>query len=228
MIKVKNLDKSFSTFQLFQNLNLFIDENEFVFLVGPSGSGKSTLLKMMFCADSPDSGQIFIDKVDLSTLKRQQIPYLRRNIGFVFQDFKLLKNRSVFENVAFAMQIMNFSRVSLHHHVKQALELVNLMHRAEEKAMHLSGGEQQRLCIARAIVNHPPVLLADEPTGNLDPEASLEIMRLLRKINARKTTVLVATHDHKIVDMLRQRVIVLNQGYVVRDEQFSVYKGAIS
>ena len=227
MIKIKQLKKVYDHGHiLFDDFNLFIAENEFVFLVGASGSGKSTLLNMLFLNDVPTFGDIFVDSVCLRSLKVKQIPYLRRNIGFVFQDFKLLLNRSVFENVAFALRILNFSRREVNNRVKKVLELVGLEYKLHSCSGDLSGGEQQRICIARAIVNNPPILLADEPTGSLDPDASWEIMQLLSKINTRNTTVIVATHNQTIVNQMRKRVVVLDQGKIIRDQQFGVYAGA--
>ncbi|MEK9657999.1 MAG: ATP-binding cassette domain-containing protein [bacterium] len=229
MIQIKKLTKVYPNgYELFKELDLFIGENEFVFLVGPSGSGKSSLLNIFFLLESITSGYVYIDNVCLNHLKSYQIPYLRRNIGFVFQDFKLLLNRSVFENVAYALRILNFSRRQISSQVRQVLDLVGLQHRIYDISGNLSGGEQQRLCIARAIVNNPAILLADEPTGNLDPDASEEIIQLLSKINARHTTVLVATHDQMIVNKMRKRVVVLNKGTIIRDQQFGTYAEVLS
>ena len=228
MINIKKLRKSYPNgFVLFNEFNLYVSENEFVFLVGGSGSGKSTLLNMLFLTELPNAGDIYIDSVCLNALKQKQVPYLRRNIGFVFQDFKLLLNRTVFENVAFALRILNFSRHEIQVRVRQVLELVGLEHKSHCRSSDLSGGEQQRICIARAIVNNPPILLADEPTGSLDPDSSRDIMQLLSKINMRQTTVIVATHNQNLVNQMRKRVVVLDHGKIIRDQQFGVYSNQV-
>jgi cell division transport system ATP-binding protein len=224
MIHIKNLRKEYMNgFVAIDNISLHIGKNEFVYLVGSSGAGKSTLLKMFFKAEVPSSGQILIDKVPLNSISNTQIPYLRRNIGVIFQDFKLLPRKTVFENIAFALRVMHHKRSTIRKKVIQVLELVGLQGKMKHFPSELSGGEQQRICIARAIVNNPPILLADEPTGSLDPDTSWEIMQLLSKINSRQTTVLVATHDKRIVDDIRKRVIALENGRVVRDSHFGSY-----
>lgn len=208
-------------------VDLSIGKEEFVFIVGPTGSGKSTLLKMLYREELPTSGQVVVDRLNISELKKNQIPFLRRNIGVVFQDYKLLPMRTVYENVAFALQVLGASRTYIRRQVTQALELVGLLKKAKCFPGELSGGEQQRVCIARAIVNNPPLLLADEPTGNLDPATSWEIIHLLDKINKRNTTVLVATHNKSIVDGMRKRVVALESGRVIRDQQLGVYSNVI-
>ncbi len=224
MIQLKKLTKIYPNgFKALDNVDLFIGKEEFVYLVGPSGAGKSTLLNMIFRAETPTSGEIVIDNFALSQISDKQIPYLRRNIGVIFQDYKLLPKRTVYENVAFALRVMHYSRARIHRQVTQVLELVGLHQKAKHLPQELSGGEQQRICIARAIVNNPPILLADEPTGNLDPDTSWEIMQLLAKINMRKTTVVVATHNREIVDGMRKRVLALENGRVIRDQQLGVY-----
>ncbi|MBT3260765.1 cell division ATP-binding protein FtsE [bacterium] len=224
MIEVRNVSKIYlNGFKALDNVNLSIGKEEFVYLVGPSGAGKSTLLKMIYKAEEPSSGKIFIDNFSLNNITERQIPYLRRNIGIVFQDYKLLPKRTVYENVAFALRVMHYSRSKIRRQVSQVLELVGLHQKMSNLPQELSGGEQQRICIARAIVNNPKILLADEPTGNLDPETSWEIMHLLTKINTRKTTVIVATHNKEIVDNIRKRVIALEKGKLVKDQQLGVY-----
>lgn len=224
MIQIKALTKIYPNgFKALDSVDLYIGKEEFVYLVGPSGAGKSTLLNMIFRAEKPTSGEIIIDNFSLSQISDKQIPYLRRNIGVVFQDYKLLPKRTVYENVAFALWVMHYSRSRIRRQVVQVLELVGLHQKMDQFPEELSGGEQQRICIARAIVNGPPILLADEPTGNLDPYTSWEIMQLLAKINARKTSVIVATHDKDIVDNMRKRVVAMDAGKIVRDQQLGVY-----
>ena len=205
------------------DIDLNIQKNEFVYLVGTSGAGKSTLLNMIYRADFPTSGNIYIDNFSLNSLKKSQIPYLRRSIGVVFQDFKLLPRRTVYENVAFALRFFNYSRSRIRRQVSQVLELVGMNQKMHHLPSELSGGEQQRICIARAIVNNPPILLADEPTGSLDPDTSWDIIQLLSKINSRQTTVVVATHNKGIVDDLRKRVVALEKGKIIRDQQLGAY-----
>lgn len=205
------------------DVTLEIDKGEFVFLVGPSGSGKSTFIKLLIREEKPTSGNLWVAGKLVNKLSAWRVPYLRRNIGCVFQDFKLLPNKTVFENVAFAMEVIGRPRSAIQAHVPQILELVGLRDKAQNYPDQLSGGEQQRVSIARAFVNRPLVLLCDEPTGNLDPKTSVGIMRLLDRINKTGTTVLMATHDHSIVDSMRRRVIQLEEGRVVRDEDRGMY-----
>ena len=224
MIKVKKISKMFSNgHKALDDIDFMINKGEFVYIVGPSGSGKSTLLNCIFRKEIPTVGSILIDNYSLDQLSNRQIAFLRRNMGMIFQDFKLLQSRNVFDNIAFALHIFGYSRSAIRRHVNQVLELVGLDDKAHHFPSELSGGEQQRICIARAIVNNPPILLADEPTGSLDPDTSWEIMQLLSKINLRKTTVLVATHNKGIVDDLRKRVIALEYGKLIRDQQLGVY-----
>lgn len=224
MIKIKRLTKRYPNGGTSLNhIDFEVQKNEFVYLVGPSGAGKSTLLKMIFRADVPSEGEIFIDNFCLNNITPRQIPYLRRSIGVVFQDFKLLPRRTVFENVAFALQFLNYSRSKIRRQVSQVLDLVGLEEKRDHLPSELSGGEQQRICIARAIVNNPPILLADEPTGSLDPDTSWDIMQLLSKINSRDTTVLVATHNRGVVDDIRKRVVALDGGRIVRDQDYGAY-----
>jgi cell division transport system ATP-binding protein len=207
-----------------KDVNLHVGKGEFAFIVGPSGSGKSTLLKLMLREEEVTHGEVIINGYILSQLKRNQVPYLRRGLGNVFQDFRLLPNKTVYENVAFAMQVTEAMPREVRRHVPTALALVGISKKANAYPNQLSGGEQQRVALARALVNNPPLLLADEPTGNLDPETSWEIMNLLSDINQRGTTVIVTTHEKNIVDAMKKRVIAIEKGVIVRDEQKGLYK----
>jgi cell division transport system ATP-binding protein len=200
-----------------------IARGEFVFLVGSTGSGKSTVMRLLIKELEPDDGTIRVAGRDLAEIARKRVPYYRRNVGVVFQDFKLLPNRTVHDNVAYALQVTGGTRREIRAKVPDILRLTGLSTKLHNYPDELSGGEQQRVAIARAFVNHPPLLLADEPTGNLDPETSIGIMQLLYRINRTGTTVLVATHDHAMVDKMRRRVIELSQGRVVRDEATGLY-----
>ena len=206
-----------------RQVNLEVGKGEFVFLVGPSGSGKSTFLKLLLRDEVATEGRVLVAGRDIGSLSSWKIPQLRRNIGCVFQDFKLLPNKTVYENVAFALEVIGVSRHVVRNQVPQMLDLVGLGKKMNDLPSELSGGEQQRVCIARAFVNRPLILLADEPTGNLDPSTSEGIMRLLHRINRTGTTVVMATHDRGIVDRMRQRVIELDRGSVVRDQDRGVY-----
>ena len=201
-----------------------IQRGEFVFLVGPSGSGKSTFIRLINREEVPDAGKILVAGKDVSSLSSWKVPYLRRNIGYVFQDYKLLPKKTVTENVAFALEVIGRPRPIIKRQVPAILELVGLSRKADRLPEELSGGEQQRISIARAFVNRPLILLADEPTGNLDPATSVGIMRLLDRINRSGTTVVMATHDRGIVDTVRRRVIELDRGMLVRDESRGVYE----
>ena len=200
-----------------------IEKGEFVFLVGPSGSGKSTLIKLVLKQLEPTEGRILVAGRNLQTLRRSKVPLLRRNIGCVFQDFKLLPNKTVYENVAYALEVVGEHRRSIRRKVPEILNLVGLTDKTNSLPHEVSGGEQQRVSVARAFVNHPPLLLADEPTGNIDPETSIGIMQLLLRINRTGTTVVIATHDREMVDRMRRRVIALDAGRLVRDERRGVY-----
>jgi cell division transport system ATP-binding protein len=200
-----------------------IDRGEFVFLVGHTGSGKSTIMRLLIKELDPSAGSVIVAGRELSEISRKRIPYYRRNIGVVWQDFKLLPNRTVHDNVAYALQVTGSSRREIRQKVPDILRLTGLSTKLHNYPDQLSGGEQQRVSIARAFVNHPPLLLCDEPTGNLDPETSIGIMQLLYRINRTGTTVLVATHDHAMVDKMRRRVIELSEGRVVRDEAAGLY-----
>lgn len=205
------------------HVQLEIRKGEFAFLIGSSGAGKTTLMRMIFRDLIPTAGDVRVDGCSLSRLPVRQIPWLRRNIGVVFQDFKLLNDRSVFDNVAFALHAMGIPSGMVRKQTTRALDAVGLLHRKNFKPMEISGGERQRVCIARAIVNDPAILLTDEPTGNLDPQMSDEIMNLVIEINRRGTTVLFATHNQQLVDRLRTRVIVLKNGRLVRDDPKGMY-----
>ena len=205
------------------DISLQIYAGEFIFLVGHSGSGKSTFIRMLIREVSPTKGHIYVANEDLTTMRNWRVPYLRRNIGCVFQDFKLLPNKTVFENVAFALEVIGKSRHVIKTQVPEVLRLVGLQDKLNKRPDQLSGGEQQRVSIARAIVNRPPLLICDEPTGNLDPQTSRGIMDLLERINRTGTTVLVATHDREMVDNMRRRVIALDRGHLTRDQDRGVY-----
>jgi cell division transport system ATP-binding protein len=204
-------------------ISIEIHKGEFVFFVGPSGAGKSTIAKLLMREQLPTEGSIFIDGVDITRLKRRQVPMLRRKLGVVFQDFRLLENKTVFENVAFAMQVVEASKREITRQVPRVLSLVGLGDRVDAYPGQLSGGEQQRVSLARAIVNNPPILIADEPTGNLDPDTAWDIMKLLKEINRRGTTVIMVTHARDIVNYMRQRVVTLEKGMIVRDQQRGGY-----
>ena len=205
------------------HLCLKIEDGEFVFLVGESGSGKSTLLKLLMRELVPSEGSITIDGKEITKLRRKKVAELRRNMGIVFQDYRLLQKRTVYENVAFALEVIEIPTRKIRRSVPAALNLVGLSHKSKNYPNEISGGEQQRTAIARAIVNNPPLLLADEPTGNLDPRNSQEIMEVLDAINNRGTTVIVATHDRAIVDAMKKRVIHLENGVIVRDSMGGGY-----
>lgn len=206
-----------------ESVSLHIEKGEFVFLVGASGSGKSTFIRLIIKELEPDRGRLLVGGRDLGTLRRWKVPYLRRNIGCVFQDFKLLPNKTVTENVMYALLVTGNNSAAAKRKVAEILALVGLGHKANNYPNELSGGEQQRVSLARAFVNHPPLLIADEPTGNLDPETSTGIMQLLYRINQTGTTVVMATHDREMVDKMRRRVIALEGGRVVRDQQRGAY-----
>ncbi len=210
-----------------RDVSLDIQKGEFVFLVGPSGSGKSTLIRLLLREEDLTRGQIWVAGKDIGAMPGWKVPYLRRSIGTVFQDFKLLPNKTVAENVAFALEVLGRPRGAIRSQVSQVLELVGLAGKSDRYPRQLSGGEQQRVSIARAFVNRPPILLADEPTGNLDPATSVGIMRLLDRINRTGTTVVMATHDHAIVDAMRRRVVQLDRGKVIRDQSAGRYENGI-
>lgn len=224
MIRLKNVSKSYDGDKpALIDVNVAVTKGEFVFLVGPSGSGKSTFIRMLLREFLPTRGDIYVAGQDIIHMRPWKVPYLRRNIGCVFQDFKLLPNKTTFENVAFALEVIGRSRATINNQVPEVLKLVGLEGKMSNYPDELSGGEQQRVSVARAFANRPPILLCDEPTGNLDPATSLGIMTLLQRINRTGTTVLIATHDREIVDSMRKRVIALEGGKVVRDQLKGVY-----
>ncbi|MGH2966008.1 MAG: cell division ATP-binding protein FtsE [Solirubrobacterales bacterium] len=206
-----------------ERITFALNRGEFAFIVGPTGCGKSTLIRTLIREIEPADGQVLIAGRDISKLRKSRVPYLRRRIGTVFQDFKLLPNRNVYDNVAYALQVIGANRGEIRRQVPEILRLVGLQGKINSYPDQLSGGEQQRVSIARGFVNHPPLLLADEPTGNLDPETSIGIMQLLYRINRTGTTVLVATHDRDMVDRMRRRVLALDEGRLVRDEASAGY-----
>lgn len=225
MIQFQGVSKVYSNgVTALDSVNLFIDKGEFVFLVGQSGAGKTTFIKMVIRREVPTQGAIYIGRKNLINMKESEVSVFRRNIGVIFQDFKLLPNKTVFENVSFALEVVEASRREIFKQVPAVLELVGLRDKAKIFPSELSGGEQQRVSLARAIVNRPLVLLADEPTGNLDPDTSWGIMDLLLEINKRGTTVIMATHNKSIVDKMRRRVVTLECGRISRDEQKGVYE----
>ncbi len=222
MITLSNVSKSYiEGVPALEDVNIHIDEGEFVFVVGDSGSGKSTLIKLLLKELEPTTGTIIVNNRDLGRVRRGQIPYFRRNIGCVFQDFRLLKDKNVYENVAFAQRAISASNRSIKRKVPKMLSLVGLAAKYKSRPNQLSGGEQQRVAIARALINEPKILLADEPTGNLDPGNAWDIMNLLEEINQRGTTVLVVSHNMEIVAQMNKRVITLQQGHVVSDTRMS-------
>src|ERR687883_487650 len=224
MIRFDNVTKVYGNDTIaLERVNLGIDSGEFVFLVGASGSGKSTIVRLILKEMEPSAGAIYVNGTRLSSVPRRRIPRLRRTIGCVFQDFKLLPNKTAAENVAYAMEVTGQKRRAVRTKVPQILDLVGLSGKTNKCPGQLSGGEQQRVSIARAFVSQPPILIADEPTGNLDPDTSVGIMQLLHRINRIGTTVLVATHDKEMVDVMRKRVVALENGWVVRDKMRGVY-----
>lgn len=219
LITLSNVSKTYSTGAVaMDDLSISIEKGEFVFIVGPSGAGKSTFIKMLLLEESPDKGDLIVNGHNLRELPKKKIPYLRRSMGVIFQDYRLLPDKTVYENVAFAMRIVEASRREMKQNIEKVLGLVGLKHKAKSFPSQLSGGEQQRVAIARAIVNNPVIVIADEPTGNLDPETSWEIMNIFDRINKAGTTIVMATHDKSIVDGMRRRVIALENGKIVRDE----------
>jgi cell division transport system ATP-binding protein len=230
LLGVVNLIQMYNVSKIYPNgakalidVSVRIDKGEFIFLVGPSGAGKSTFTKLIFREEIPTRGQIMYNGRSIIRMKPTEVPYLRRSIGVVFQDFKLLPNKTVYENVAFAMEVIECSAKEIAKQVPNVIELVGLAQKSNVLPKELSGGEQQRVSIARALVNNPNLIIADEPTGNLDPDTAWEIMNLLSEINRRGTTILMATHAKEIVDSMRKRVIALEDGRIVRDEKKGVY-----
>lgn len=228
MIRLQNVSKSYGGRPALKDINLHVALGEFAFLVGPSGAGKSTLMRLLYREEMPTAGNVFIGGVNLNKLGSRQIPLLRRRLGIVFQDYKLLPRQTAYDNVAYILRALGVDEKDVRKRVSSALNVVNLEDKASAYPDELSGGEQQRVGIARAIVNGPPVLLADEPTGNLDPATSLEIVQLLARISERGTTVLISTHDHTIVNTMRRRVISLKQGEVITDVDSGMYEVEMS
>ena len=225
MIVLENVRKVYEpNVTALDGVSFVIDKGEFVFVVGASGSGKSTIIRLLLKELEPTSGRILVGGRDLGRLKHSRVPMLRRNVGCVFQDFKLLPNRTASENVAYALRVQGEPTASIRRKVPEVLNLVGLSHKMSSKPEELSGGEQQRVSIARAVVNHPPLLICDEPTGNLDPDTSVGIMQLLHRINTAGTTILMVTHDREMVDKMRKRVIALDQGKLMRDERRGGYE----
>lgn len=224
MIEFNNVTKTYNNniFAL-TDININIEKSEFVFLVGPSGAGKSTFIKLLLKELEPTSGDIFVNDIDIKKMKRKEIPYYRRKIGVVFQDFRLIPTLNVYENVAFAMRVVEAPQKEIRKKVPLALSMVGLSRKYKSFPNELSGGEQQRVSIARAIVNNPTLVIADEPTGNLDPDTAMDIMTTLSDINYAGTTVLMATHAKEIVNRMKKRVIALEKGHIVRDEQRGMY-----
>lgn len=228
MIEFRNVSKTYDTgTEAVHNANFRIDKGEFAFLVGSSGSGKSTLIKLILKEEEPTSGNIIINGKDTTFLKPKRVPYLRRSMGVVFQDFRLLPDRTVYDNVAYAMYIVRSSQKHIRRQVPMVLSLVGLSNKAKMYPNELSGGEQQRVALARALVNNPSMIIADEPTGNLDPDTAWDIMMLLNDINSRGTTVVVATHAKDIVDRMKKRVIQIEEGNIVRDDKKGGYNSEV-
>ncbi len=225
MIEISKLTKTYEkSSRALKGLDIIIDDGEFVFITGRSGSGKSTLLKILLKEVEPTSGRVVVNDMDLGKMPRRYIPRYRRRLGVVFQDFRLLKDRTVYENVAFAQRVIGASGRTIRESVPQMLKMVGLSSKYKSYPHQLSGGEQQRVAIARALINRPEVLLADEPTGNLDPHNAMEIMKLLEEINRQGTTVIVVTHSREIVDMMKKRVITIDKGIIISDEEESGYR----
>lgn len=218
LIRVSDVQKTYKTGTVaLYDFNISIKKGEFVFVIGSSGSGKSTFIKMLYREEKPDKGSIIIGGINVAKLRNRKVYVLRRKLGVVFQDFKLLPKRTVYENVAFAMEVLGYDKKEIYKRVIEVLDLVGLKNKVRQFPDQLSGGEQQRVVIARAIVNKPKLLICDEPTGNLDPDTSMEIMKVLEDINAMGTTIVMATHDRDIVDKMKKRVVVLDHGKIVKD-----------
>ncbi len=226
MIQMFNVSKTYIgevKVEALKDINLHIKRGEFIFLVGPSGAGKSTLTRLLIREELPTKGQIMVDDRSLLRMREREIPYYRRKIGFIFQDFRLLMERTIYENVAFAMEAIELPANEIRERVPAVLEMVGLEDKINSYPHQLSGGQQQRVCIARAVVNDPLLIIADEPTGNLDPDNSWEVMNILHAINKRGTTVITATHDREMVNRMKKRVIALCDGCIVRDEERGEY-----
>lgn len=223
MIKFQDVTKTYGSTTALKDVDFEIEMGEFVFLVGPSGAGKSTIMKLIYREEVASSGSVLVGRVDVSHLRPHHVPKLRRRMGIVFQDFKLLPGQTAFDNVAYVLRALGVGPTEIRKRVLGALKVVGLIDKLDAKPEELSGGEQQRVGIARAIVNGPSLVIADEPTGNLDPETSLDIMNLLDQINQRGTTIMISTHNHQIVNQMRKRVIALRGGEVIRDVADGVY-----
>lgn len=225
MIDFENVTKTYETgTHALNGIDLHIDDGEFVFLVGASGSGKTTIIKLLTAEVRPTEGKVLVNNYNIGEMKKSRIPYLRRTLGVVYQDFRLIKTKTVYENVAFAMRTIGAKNKTIKQRVPYVLDLVGLANKAKEKPMNLSGGEQQRVAIARALVNNPRLIIADEPTGNLDPARSLELMTLFEKINELGTTVLIVTHEKGLVDEFEKRVVMIDKGSVVSDQTGGYYQ----
>ena len=224
MIQLRNVYKKYKNNFALQNINLDIMSSEFVFLTGSSGAGKSTLMKLLYREEIPTSGTVMIGNINIAKLPNDRVPNIRRCMGIVFQDYKLLQNISVYDNIALVIRTLGMRSKEIQDRVTGALKVVGLLNKMNAKPCELSGGEQQRVSIARAIVNGPPLLIADEPTGNLDPKNSMEIMQILEQINTKGITVIVSTHDKDIVKKKRKRVITMDQGHIIRDVQAGTYE----
>ena len=223
MIQLRSVTKKYKNKYALKSVDLDILSGEFVFIVGKSGAGKSTLIKMLYKEETPSSGTVIIGGINIANLPPEKVPNLRRCMGIVFQDYKLLQNQTVYDNVAYVIRTLGISSKEVHARVTGALKVVGLIDKMKARPSELSGGEQQRVSIARAIVNGPPLLIADEPTGNLDPKNSLEIMQILDQINQKGITVIISTHDKSMVDYFRKRVITLDNGEVIKDVQAGTY-----
>ena len=217
-VNVSKVYKNTGTHAL-NNFSLSVDRGEFVFVVGPSGAGKSTFIKLMMLEEKPSSGEVYVNGQNLVRMKRRKVPYYRRTLGVVFQDFRLIPNMNVYDNVAFALRVTNVSGKEIRSRVPYILGLVGLSHKAKSLPEHLSGGEQQRVALARALVNNPPLIIADEPTGNIDPDLSFEIVDLLSEINKCGTTIVMVTHEHTLVNEFDHRVITIDEGTVISDDR---------
>lgn len=224
MIQMREVSKTYDTGVVaLDHVNVDIKKGEFVFVVGPSGAGKSTFIKMLFREELPTKGKLLVNGHDVVEMERSEVPYLRRELGVIFQDYRLLPDKTVFENVAFAMQVIEAPRRTMQRSVNSVLDVVGLRDKYRSFPSQLSGGEQQRVAIARAIVNNPSIVIADEPTGNLDPETSWDIMDIFKRINKAGTTIVMATHDRNIVDTMKKRVIAIEDGHIVRDQMRGGY-----
>ena len=225
MILLKNVSKSYRNgVHALRDINLEVEDGEFVYIIGPTGCGKSTLIKILDGEELPDDGEVFVNGINVGKLRHAIVPLYRRNIGVIFQDFRLLPKMTVFENIAFALEVLAMEKTAIRRRVREVLELVDLQDKAKAFPEQLSGGQQQRATIGRAIANHPKVLIADEPTGNLDPEKSIEIIQLLDKINqVEKTTIVMVTHDEKLVNAYKKRTIALEEGFIVADRKKGGY-----